>query len=215
MEMRMQNPKKKPQSSAATLLFCSRRMMCSKQLLLRKTACRTGRSSQLSMAGMASTTPHPPGQQKPLSAPSATPNPPPNLPKPFVFTQHLHPQGDEASGWHPRGRVGVEHLEVAVQKRAQGHGAGAAGVQRVHRRHHAAQRQLQQPRARRRPRAPSPEHPQEHLQRRRRDGSQSVGLWGASRFLFYPYFFFFSPCQGKSPRLSQPPAMRAALRVSP
>lgn len=54
-----------------TLLFWRRRMMCSKQLLLRKTAWRTGRSSQLSMAGMAST-----ARWSRLSACPVAPSPP-------------------------------------------------------------------------------------------------------------------------------------------
>lgn len=60
MEMPVPNPvvtkEGHQRGHAGTLLFWRSRMMCSKQLLLRKMAWRTGRSSQLSMAGMASTT---------------------------------------------------------------------------------------------------------------------------------------------------------------
>lgn len=60
MEMPVPNPvvtkEGHQRGHASTLLFWRSRMMCSKQLLLRKMAWRTGRSSQLSMAGMASTT---------------------------------------------------------------------------------------------------------------------------------------------------------------
>lgn len=57
----------------STLLFWRSRMMCSKQLLLRKTACRTGRSSQLSMAGMAST-----ARRRRLSTHPTSPSPSPS-----------------------------------------------------------------------------------------------------------------------------------------
>lgn len=173
---------------AHTLLFWSRRMMCSKQLLLRNTAWSTGRSWQLSMAGMASADREPgsaPSHLIPSSSPHS-PSPHSQIPAHPQPTQHEHPQRDEAAGCLGRqgcrGQVGVEHPEVSIQKVPQGHGAsaGAGAVQDVHGGHHGAQRHLQQRGGWGDPAATPLQHPQQHLQRRRRDGLERVGLrgWG-------------------------------------
>lgn len=99
-------PSKDPISLAgalSTLLFWMRRMRCSKQLLLRKVACSTGRSSHASIMGMASVKGPVQTLAEPLQAaffPHCLVQPfhhlgGPSLPWEPVRTKHADPQGDK------------------------------------------------------------------------------------------------------------------------
>lgn len=111
-----------------TLLFWMRRVRCSKQLLLRKVACSTGRSSHASIRGMASAD----------GSPVSPPAPSRQRPRPLSLSPSSHaarsclpsalgPSPAEPPPQEPRGPYPPSMLTRRATRASSGPGLGPAG----------------------------------------------------------------------------------------